>query len=59
VEGGDPFDMPLETYAAVQRKCAAKAPVTIALADGRSIAAPCATPLADAPNDFQVTRWRP
>jgi hypothetical protein len=59
VEGGDPFAMPLETYAAVQRKCAAKAPVAITLADGRSIGAPCATPLADAPKDFLVTRWRP
>jgi hypothetical protein len=51
--------MPLENYAAVQRKCAAKAPVAITLADGRSIEAPCATPLADAPKDFLVRRWRP
>ncbi|HEX8579594.1 MAG TPA: hypothetical protein VF655_08375 [Allosphingosinicella sp.] len=59
IEGGDPFEMSAETYAAVQRKCAAKAPVAILLSDGRRIEAPCATPLPGAPRDYQVKRWKP
>ncbi|HZG08093.1 MAG TPA: hypothetical protein VEZ70_03835 [Allosphingosinicella sp.] len=58
IEGGDPFGMSLETYAAVQRKCAAKAPVTVTTADGRRLEAHCAAPLADAPRDYLVKRWR-
>jgi hypothetical protein len=59
LEGGDPFEMPLETYAAVQRKCAAGAPVTITTGDGRQIEAACASPLAAAPQDYFVKAWRP
>lgn len=59
IEGGDPFDMPLETYAAVQRKCAAKASVAFLTAEGRRIEAPCAKPLAPPPRDYLVKRWRP
>lgn len=59
IEGGDPFDMPLETYAAVQRKCAAGVPVAFVTDKGRRIEAPCAAPLADPPQDFLVKRWRP
>ena len=59
IEGGDPFDVTEVTYAAVQRRCAAKEPVTFVTADGRSLAAACTTPLAPAPQDYQVRRWRP
>lgn len=59
VEGGDPFEVPLETYAAVQRKCAAKAPVIFVTADGRTIEAACSKPLAPAPNEYRVIRWSP
>jgi hypothetical protein len=59
VEGGDPFDMPLETYAAVQAICAAGAAVTFTTRDGRRLDAPCRTPLGPPPQDLEVRRWRP
>jgi hypothetical protein len=59
IEGGDPFEMPIATYAAVQRRCAAGGPVIIAAGDGRRIEAACAKPLADAPQDYLVRLWRP
>jgi hypothetical protein len=59
IEGGDPFAMSEATYAAVQRRCAAREPVTIVTADDRTLSAVCAAPLAPAPMDFEVRRWRP
>jgi hypothetical protein len=59
VEGGDPFEMPPETYAAVQRRCRAGAAVIITTGDGRRIEAGCASPLADPPQDYLVKGWRP
>jgi hypothetical protein len=59
IEGGDPFDMTPETYAAVQRKCAAGAGVILATADGRTLSAACAAPLPAAPEDYVVERWLP
>jgi hypothetical protein len=59
IEGGDPFDLSEETYAAVQRRCAAREPVTLVSGDGRTLAAPCTTPLPPAPQDYEVRRWRP
>lgn len=59
VEGGDPFDMTPETYLAVQRKCARKQEVALMSADGRTLSAVCAKPLAAAPEDYVVRRWIP
>lgn len=59
IEGGDPFAMTDATYKAVQARCAAGATVTLTTADGRTLAAPCAKPLADAPPAYVVDRWRP
>jgi hypothetical protein len=58
IEGGDPFALSEATYEAVQRRCAAGAPVTIVTADDRTLAAACARPLAPAPMDFEVRQWR-
>lgn len=59
IEGGDPFAMSEATYAAVQRRCAAREPVSLVTADDRTLAARCNSPLAPAPMDFEVRRWRP
>jgi hypothetical protein len=59
IEGGDPFEASAETYAAVQRKCAAKQAVTLVTADGRTLAAACDAPLAPAPLAYVVKRWMP
>jgi hypothetical protein len=58
VEGGDLFEMTAETYAAVQRKCAAGSPVLLTTADGRTLAALCEKALAAPPEDYLVRRWR-
>ena len=59
IEGGDPVEMTLETYAAVQRKCATGGKVTFLARDGGKLQAPCTTPLPAPPKDFQVRRWKP
>jgi hypothetical protein len=59
VEGGDPFAPSAETYAAVQRRCAASEPVTLTTMDGRTIAAPCGKALGPPPEDYAVRRWLP
>jgi hypothetical protein len=59
VAGGDPFAPSAETYAEVQRLCAAGKPVTFVTADSRILPAPCHRPLPDAPPDFTVRRWLP
>jgi hypothetical protein len=59
IEGGDPFEMSEETYAAVQRRCARGEAVSILTDEGRTLAAPCAAPLPDAPNDYRVDRRLP
>lgn len=59
VEGGDPFAMTDATYKAVQARCAAGVPVTLTTGDGRTLAATCIKPLADAPQAYVVDRWRP
>ena len=57
IEGGDPADATEQTFAAVQRRCAVGQPVTLTLADGRTLAAPCPKPLAPPVPDFAVSRW--
>ena len=59
VEGGDPFEMTAETYAAVQRKCAAAAPIVLTTNTGQALTATCGKPLAAAPEDYLVRRWLP
>jgi hypothetical protein len=59
VEGGSLLDVTEETYAAVQKKCAANAAVTVTTADGRELSASCATPLGPSPRDFDVKLWMP
>jgi hypothetical protein len=58
IEGGDPVALTADTYAAVQKKCASGEAVVLVTGDGRSHAAPCRKPLADAPKQYAVRRWR-
>jgi hypothetical protein len=59
VAGGDPFAPSTETFAEVQRLCAAGKPVSFVTADSRTLVAPCHRPLTDAPPDYTVRRWLP
>ncbi|MDB5693049.1 MAG: hypothetical protein JWO81_2112 [Alphaproteobacteria bacterium] len=59
IEGGDPSELTAETYAAVQRKCAAKTAVTVVTGDGRTLAAACASPLGPEPQAYLVKSWMP
>jgi hypothetical protein len=59
IEGGDPFELSSDTYAAVQRKCAAKAAIVLVTDDGRTLAARCAEPLGPEPQAYIVRRWMP
>jgi hypothetical protein len=58
IEGADPFNVSAETYAAAQAKCAARRDLVLTI-NGSSVAVRCATPLADAPPAYLVTRWAP
>jgi hypothetical protein len=57
IEGGDPFAVSGETYAAVARKCVSRASVTLVTGDGRTLEAACSEPLPPEPRDYFVTRW--
>ena len=59
VEGGDPFAMSAQTYAAAERKCAEGGAVMLTTADGRTLSAVCAAPLPPAPRAFVVRIWLP
>jgi hypothetical protein len=59
VEGGDPYELTVDTYEAVGRRCAASQPVTIKTVDGRILNASCAEALPAAPRDYVVKRWLP
>jgi hypothetical protein len=59
VEDADPFAATAETYAAVQRRCAAGEPVRMTTEDGRRLQVPCTKPLAPPVPDFVVRRWLP
>jgi hypothetical protein len=56
IEGGDPFEMSMETYQAVARRCAAGEQVRVALAQGREVEAVCAAALPPPPDDYAVDR---
>lgn len=59
IEGGDAAFLSPETYAAVQRKCAAAMPVDFETSDGRHLLARCPSPLEPAPIGYTVKGWRP
>lgn len=59
IEGGDAAFLSPETYAAVQRKCAAAMPVDFETGDGRHLLVPCPSPLGPAPIGYTVKGWRP